>query len=161
METILPRLHTYSSQLELLDFVGHREHIGHQFISKEKSEKLENELVNSILSSDPEFPEHEWNAWRVYHRVKEVTNQNLIDEQTNPILVYMLFKSTLTYFKSQAPDEVVQVEPRLHWDGLLEMFDSEATLRKVVDKLRVDYKDDEIIYLADKYLSGWTPRCLL
>ena len=83
----------------------------------------------------------------------------------NPILARkddVLGRSTVAAeVRSQsAGSRAVRRFPRLVWDPLVELYGDEAVLKQRFEALKATNpeNDDELLGLAEKYLSGWRPK---
>lgn len=156
---IFEQVDTYSSQLLLLNLVGNREGVGHNLVSEQFSEQLEKDFVNRLQSLPPAEPSREWDAWRIYHKLQEHFQEPPLTSQVNPVLLRMVFSSSKTTSRAQMMDSrSVKTEERLAWDVLLELFGTDVEIQNSVDAIRKSLGEDEVIQLADKYLSGWRPQ---
>jgi predicted KAP-like P-loop ATPase len=155
---ILGGIETYSSRLELIQSVGYREGVGHQLVSEAFALRIHSEFVARLQQTPPADPSREWDAWRIYDAVQSVTGEPPLTASDDPVLLRAVLHSLTSTARSQALDSrQVRYEDRLAWDLLVKMFGSEASVQEVVTNVRADVGDDEVLQLADKYLSGWRP----
>lgn len=156
---ILENIETYSSQLALLNILGHREGIGHKLISEASATRLHDDFVAQLQKNPPTNPEREWDAWRIYNTVQLTTGEVPLTTDEDPLLLLAVLRSLKSTARSQTMgSRVVRFEDRLNWDLLLKLFGSEANVADVIRNLHVGSKDDPLLQLADKYLSGWRPN---
>jgi hypothetical protein len=52
----------------------------------------------------------------------------------------------------------VTTEDNLAWDLFVGLLGTESAVKKAVSNVRKALGDDEVLQLADKYLSGWRPK---
>ena len=156
---ILGQLETYSSQLHLLNLVGNQAGIGQNLVSNEFVESTEQNFVNRLHSVPPQQPSREWDAWRIYNKVHEALNVSPLSSEQNPILLKMVLKSAKTTSRSQSLDSrLVITEEHFAWEILTKLFGSDFEIQNAVNAIRDSLGDDELLQLADKYLSGWRPN---
>jgi predicted KAP-like P-loop ATPase len=156
---VLAGVETYSSQLDFMNTVGHREHVGHKLVSEAFAQQLESDFVERLQQVPPAEPAREWDAWRIYDMVKNATNKPPLTEKSDPALILAVIKSGNSTARSQSMGSArVKTEAHLAWDLIVELFGSEDVVKKAIVKVRKTLGDDEVLVLADKYLSGWRPK---
>lgn len=156
---IIERVDTYSSQLLLLNLVGNREGVGNNLVSEKFAEQLDKDFANRLQNLPPSEPSREWDAWRIYYKLQEHFHEPPLTSQVNPVLLRMVFLSSKTTSQAQMMDSrSVKTEDRLAWDILLELFGTDVEIQNSVNAIRKRLGEDEVIQLADKYLSGWRPQ---
>jgi predicted KAP-like P-loop ATPase len=158
---ILAKVETYSSQLDFINTVGHREHVGHKLVSVAFAQQLESDFVERVQKVPPSQPSREWDAWRIFDAVRSATSKPPLTQNADPNLILAVIKSAKSTARSQsAGSSRVKTEDRLAWNLIVELFGSEATVKKAVVNVRKKLPDDEVLQLADRYLSGWRPEHL-
>lgn len=156
---VLAGVETYSSQLDFMNTVGHREHVGHKLVSEAFAQQLESDFVERLQKAPPAEPAREWGAWRIYDMVKNATNKPPLTEKSDPVLILAVIKSGKSTARSQSMGSArVKTEVHLAWDLIVGLFGSEDVVKKAIAKVRKTLGDDEVLALADKYLSGWRPK---
>lgn len=156
---ILAGTQTYSSQLDLIHSVGYREGAGHKLVSEAFAEKIQTEFAERVKQTAPADPAREWDAWRIYDAVKEVTGKAPLTSTTDPVLIRAVVHSLKSTGRSQSMgSRQVKTEEHLAWDLLVGLFGTEAMVKKAVAHVRKELGDDETLQLADKYLAGWRPK---
>lgn len=156
---ILEGVETYSSQLDFIHSVGYREGVGHKLVSEAFAEQIRADFVARLLKTPPSEPKREWDAWRIYDAVQTETGKQPLKPSDDPVLLRAVLYSLRSTARSQSMDSrQVNAEDRLAWEPLVQLFGSEAALRKVVGNVRKSLGDDEVLLLADKYLAGWRPE---
>lgn len=159
--SILAKVETYSSQLHLIRLVGHIEDFGFRLVSKSYAEQLESDLAARIQQSPPKNPSREWDAWRIYDVVKGTTDKAPLAAGTDVVLMQAVLRSVKSTSRSQVSgSRHVSSEDHLAWSLLIRVFGSEDEVRKAVGKIRSELGEDNLLLLADKYLSGWRPKQL-
>lgn len=156
---IMAGIETYSSQLDFIHSMGHREGSGHKLVSETFAQQLQDEFVSRLRESAPAEPEREWDAWRIYDAVLDATGESPLTAASDPVLIRSVLRSAKSTARSQPMgSRTVRTESRLAWDLVVGLFGAEDTVRKAVAKVRENTGDDEILRLADKYLEGWRPE---
>lgn len=156
---ILEGVETYSSQLDFIHSMGYREGVGHKLVSEAFAEQIHAEFVTRLQQSPPAEPSREWDAWRIYDAVRTKTGKPPLKPSDDPVLLRAVVHSLKSTARSQSMgSRQIKTEDRLAWDLLVEIFGDEAAVKKVVGKIRNGLGDDEVLRLADAYLSGWRPE---
>lgn len=165
---MIKRLDSLSGQFELVEMVGHRESVGDKLISEDQAKKLEDQLVESLISGTTEELTNEWNLFALTHqplnwlegeernRLASRLREHLVDDG----FVLTLLRTSVNYaYLNGRPQK------RLFWDHLTEVFGeviAEAVGRLAHSPLCANLTeyDQDTISLAEKYASGWRPRGL-
>ena len=156
---ILDGIETYSSQLNFIHSVGHREGVGHKLVSEAFAARIHEDFVARLRRISPDKPWREWDAWRIYDAVQTATGEAPLTSNDDPVLLRAVLHSLKSTARSQSMgSRQVRSEDRLAWDLLVELFASEVTVEEVVRNVRENLGDDNVLQLADKYLSGWRPE---
>ena len=156
---ILEGVETYSSQLDFIHSVGYREGVGHKLVSEAFAGQLHTDFVARVQKTPPADPSREWDAWRVYDAVQTTTGKLPLKPGDDPVLLRSVLHSLKSTARAQfANSREVRTEEHLAWDLLVQLFGSEAAIKKVVANVRKASGDDDVLQLADKYLSGWRPE---
>lgn len=161
VRSALPLVHSYSSKLELLHMVGHREHIGSKVVPEPDVQSLERELASEILRTGVtgRFAE-EWDLARVFAFAQELnTGASVVGEERSPDVTRAVLESVHGENRAQSSNSRhVRVTPVLAWDWLVDIYGGEANLREAVEALREEDGDTELVLLASKYAGGWRPE---
>lgn len=160
---ILPALPSLSSRLELINIVGHEEHVGHKLIDPEAAATMARELRDAVRGAEPRELAQEWGLARLVMWTKRTSDPSeppmpSLDDLT---LLGALLRGCLTEVRSQGlGSRAVHRESRLVWDGLIEIIGDEAVLAAAVDDFAAsdDSKLAEAAELAKRYLGGWRPE---
>lgn len=156
---ILEGIETYSSQLNFIHRVGYREDAGLKLVSESFAARIHSEFVARLQQTSPAEPQREWDAWRIYDAVHKATGEAPLTSSDDPVLLRAILRSLKSTARSQSMgSRQVRSEDRLAWELLVELFESEVEVKKVVRNVRENLGDDNILQLADKYLSGWRPK---
>ncbi len=156
---ILEGVETYSSQLDLIHSVGYREGAGLKLVSEAFAEQIQTEFVERVKKAPPAEPAREWDAWRVYDAIQSHTGKTPLKPSDDPVLLRAVLRSLKSTARSQSMDSRhIKTEDRLAWELLIQIFGSEVAVKTVVGNVRNTLGDDEVLQLADKYLSGWRPK---
>jgi len=158
---ILGGIETYSSQLNLIQSVGYREGAGHRLVSEEFAARVHAEFVARLQQTPPAEPSREWDAWRIYDAVQSVTGEPPLKASDESVLLRAVLRSLKSTAVSQSTgSRQMTSEDRLAWDLLVRVFGSEGAVEEAVGNVRKNLGSDEVIQLADKYLSGWRPDAI-
>lgn len=156
---ILDGIETYSSQLDFIHSMGHREGAGLKLVSEPFAQKLQDEFVSRLQKAPPTEPAREWDAWRIYGAIRDATGKAPLSASADPVLIRSVLRSAKSTARSQSiGSRKVNVEDRLAWDLIVELFGSEAIVEKAITNVRKKLGDNDVLQLADKYLSGWRPE---
>jgi len=156
---ILAGIETYSSQLDFIHSVGHREGSGLKLVREPFANQLQDEFVSRLQETPPAEPEREWDAWRIYDAIKDATAKAPLTATADPVLIRSVLRSAKSTARSQSMgSRKVKTEDRLAWDLLVELFGSESTVKEAVTNVRKKLGDDDVLGLAHKYLEGWRPE---
>ncbi len=158
---ILEGVETYSSQLDFIHSMGYREGAGHKLVSQAFAEQIQADFVARLRKTPPPEPSREWDAWRIYDAVQTETGKPPLKPSDDRVLLRAVLHSLKSTARSQSMDSrQVRTEDRLAWELLVQVFGSETAVKKVVANVRNSLGDDDVLQLADKYLSGWRPERL-
>ncbi len=162
VRSILSRLGSLYAKRELLQLVGHLEGAGHKLVDQAAAARMEKSWRDELRAASPHSlaaePELIGTLWFA-KRGAEAADAPIVVSDTPEITLAMLL-SARTEVKSQGLDSrAVKRRMRLQWDGLVETYGSEEILRQRIDALRSAQLPDsnEVLALADRYLSGWRP----
>lgn len=150
-----------TGQLEIIEIIGYREGRGHKLLPKIDVQNLQNQLSNNILSASIEQLENCNNLIWLFYFLKEQNVALPSEILQSEKIALTLFKSAKTEMISQHGDEVIlRKEERLFWDTLEKIYSDENTLYEMIDRLNnnVEYQNEPILKLANKYRTGWRPR---
>lgn len=139
--------------------MGYREGVGHKLVSEAFAEQIQADFVMRLRDTPPSDPSREWDAWRIYDAIQSETGDPPLKPNDDPGLLRAVLHSLKTTARSQSMDSrQVKTEDRLAWELLVKVFGSEAAVKQVVSNVRNHLGDDEVLQLADMYLSGWRPK---
>lgn len=158
----LPKIKTLSSQLELITDVGHRENAGHRMIPEAAAAELERGWRERVRSASPSELVDESDLLRVLWLVKREAKPEEPELVLPDVLelTWAVLRSALTFTRSQSMGtRAVHRSPRLIWEGLVEVFGSESTLKERISGLEPAKEgDDDLLRLVNRYLDGWRPK---
>lgn len=160
---ILPELESLSSKMEVINIIGHREGVGRKLVSEEAAEEFEKTWYHEVRSSSIDDLTREINILMILLKVKrlEGTSEDSFQIPASPKLTLALLRSALTEEESHSMESrAVRRSPRLFWDALITIYGDEATLKARVESLKETRPEgaDELLALAEKYLSGCHPN---
>jgi hypothetical protein len=159
---ILPRLRSQSSRLELVQFAGHREHVGHKLVSEAFAARIEHEFLEEVRRGRSSVPAEEWNLIRVYWVLKERDGDRFAPLATDDAdVVRSIIESSRSVGRSQLlGSRVLQEEEHLWWEALEAVFAGSEAIRRARDTLHAADGNTALVSLIDKYLGGWRPDTL-
>lgn len=161
IQDILSGINNLSSKLELISSVGHREGSGHKFVSKDAASVFERDLRAEIRDVSVESLVGEKDLlWLLLLTKRETTaSEDRLVIPNDSKLTLAILRSSRSESKSQSDgSRAITRSARLAWTGLVELFEDENELRAHIEASRhLLPPDDELLSLADKYLSGWRP----
>jgi hypothetical protein len=160
---ILPELNSLSAKLELISDVGYREGAGHKLVSEAAAAEFERTWRGEVRSASAEELAQEGDLVRVLLLAKRDADpsEGPLDIDDSPELTLAALRAARSEVRSQAQgSRAVRRSPRLAWDVLIELYGDEATLRERIEALKATSPEggDDVLELADKYLSGWRPK---
>lgn len=168
VEEILQNLKTLSAKFSLVSLVGHREGIGHKFVTEASARRLEDALVAEISAADYAALANEWDLLRL------LSTPEYWGLRSGPFLTNFSTPAVHEAVLRQARGEIISQgmgsraigrRYTLHWETLLRVYGDEDAIKKAVSvvKAKRGKKDDELkmaVELTEKYLSGWRPERL-
>ena len=162
VKEILPQVKSLSSKQQLITMVGYREGAGHKLVSEAAAQNFEAEWRAEVRSASPEDLERETDLLRTLLLAKREAGPNEPEPAlpNSPRFTYAILASARSEVKSQSMDSrFVHRKPRLAWKILIEVYGGEDRLREQIDALKASPPDDvdDLLELADKYISGWRP----
>jgi hypothetical protein len=160
---VLPELTTLSSKLELITDVGYRENAGHKLVSEDAARDLERSWRDEVRSASLQQLRSEWDLLRVLFLTKREaqSTEDVLRIEDSPEMTLAVLRAARGEAQSQSMgSRAVRRFPRLAWDVLVELYGDEATLRERIDRLKATPLEgtEELLALADRYLTGWRPR---
>jgi hypothetical protein len=104
----------------------------------------------------------EWDLLRVLFLTKREaqSTEDALRIEDSPEMTLAVLRAARGETQSQSMgSRAVRRFPRLAWDVLVELYGDEATLRERIDRLKATPLEgtEELLALADRYLSGWRP----
>jgi hypothetical protein len=159
---VLPELTTLSSKLELITDVGYRDNAGHKLVSEDAARDLERSWRDEVRSASLEQLLSEWDLLRILFLTKREaqSTEDVLRIEDSPEMTLAVLRAARGEAQSQSMgSRAVRRFPRLAWDVLVELYGDEATLRERIDRLKATPLEgtEELLALADRYLSGWRP----
>lgn len=160
---ILPELGSLSAKLALIDMVGHQEGIGHKLISEDAAKGLETAWQDEVKNSPAPKLAQEHNLIRIIliTKRKNTTTGEQFNIDSSPELTLAILRAAKSESMSQPfGSRAIRRVPQLAWKVLIEIYNDEETLKTRIESLKEARLDDadEVLELADKYLSGWRPN---
>jgi len=162
VRSILERLTTLFAKEQLITIVGHREGAGHKLVLEIAAKKFEKEWRGEVRSATVENLVKERELLRILLLAKREADsaEPPLSIADSPSMTLALLRSARSEVRSQSMgSRAVRRSVRLAWDALVELYGNEETLRKRIEELKATRPEgvDELLHLADKYLTGWRP----
>jgi len=159
---IMPELNSLSSKLELIEDVGHRKDIGHKLVSEEAVAEFEKAWRAEVRTASVETLSNERRLIRVLLVAKRQadTSEGQLAIADSPTLTLALLRSARSEIVSKGMgSRSIHRTPQLAWDSLIDLYGNEATLSQRIADLKAasQGEGDEVLDLAEKYVSGWRP----
>lgn len=133
--------------------------MGAELTSETFATQIHDDFVARLLKTSPAEPSREWDAWRIYDAVQTATGEPPLSSDDDPILLRSVLRSLKSTARSQTMgSRQMRSEDRLAWELLVGLLGSEGKVQEAVNVIREKFGDDEVLLLADKYLSGWRPE---
>ncbi|MCJ7481578.1 MAG: KAP family NTPase [Thermodesulfovibrionales bacterium] len=160
---ILPELKYLFLKLELIRIIGYWEHVGHKLVSEAAASEFEKAWRDAVRSASVEDLIKEHNLIWILHLVKEKADasEGPINISDSPQMTLAVLISAQSEATSQSiGSRAIRRSLRLAWDDLIEIYGSEEILRERIKSLKTTKPKgvEELIELADKYISGWRPK---
>jgi hypothetical protein len=157
---ILPELTSLSSKLQLITQVRHRENAGHRLISEATAREIEAAWRNEFRASSVDQLVLERDVGAVFLTAKRESGATELALQIDgsPGLTLLLLRSAQGEQLSQAiGSRSVRRAFMLDWAALIELYGDETVLGERIKELKASGCTDDVLALAEKYLSGWRP----
>ena len=149
---IFPHIALLSSRLELITHLDAQEP-GRKLVSKSSADMFKKEWRTEVRTTpDHVLVKDKQLLWIfVYMKDNADPAEPSVQISDSPSMTLALFQSAR--IKPSRRDV-----PRLRWKELVKVYGDEATLRERLETLKAsppEGMDDELLQLADQYLSGW------
>ena len=163
---ILPQLRSLSAKFELISQVGYREGRGHKLVSEDAAAEFESAWRQDVRAASVHELEKETNLLSILVFTKKGRRDAEPDLEIPdvPTLTVAILKNAYGEATSQTlGTRSVRRHPRLAWDALVEIYGSEETLKARIEGLAAKRPAgaDDLMELAQKYLTGWRPNNFL
>ncbi|MET0557511.1 MAG: hypothetical protein ABW065_02400 [Solirubrobacterales bacterium] len=160
MRRILPEVATLSAKWELISQVGYREGAGHKLASEDVAAALEADWRAEVRSASPGSlaRDHDLIRVLVFAKREAAEDEDRLVVHPNPAVTLAALRGARSDARSQYwGTRSVQVEPRLSWDTLVDLYGSEDTLLTRIKELRASdiEVETELLGLVQKYIDGW------
>lgn len=157
---ILSQLESYSTREDFIRSVGYRQGAGHKLVSEEVAADIEAEFARQVMEIQHSPVVHaEWNLTRVYWQAAETLKDDYVAPVfENPDEIRALLTSAQSTSRRQSLDSrSIREEPRLWWDGLVQVFGGEEALASAIARLRARDGSSDLVELGERYIGGWRP----
>ena len=156
---ILSQLKSYSTRLDFIELIGHREGVGHKLVKKELADQLHSDFIEKVSSQRPTKFANEWQLLRVYYVVVDKKGDKYVPFKFSKVTeIRTLLQDAYDETRSQSMNSrKVKITPVLHWQMLLRVIGSEEAIKNITAKLKKVDGQTDLIILIEKYLEGWRP----
>jgi len=160
---ILPQVSTLSSRLALIDTIGYRQDVGERLVSEAAAKAFEKDWRSQVLAASADVLASEKRLlWMLLLARRQADSAELtVQVPETPSVTLALLQSARSEVLGQTVgSRAVHRSARLAWKELIELYGDEGVLRERIEKLNAMRPDDndELLQLADKYISGWRPQ---
>jgi hypothetical protein len=159
---ILPTVTSLSSKLDLLVQIGHVPDAGFKLVPEPVAAELEREWRGEVRAASVSQLVREKELLRILVQAKItslVGEDNLIIDGS-PDMTLAILRAAHSEAKRQTLGRrAVRRIPYLNWEALIRIYGDEAMVRGRIEALKTTQPEgsDDLLGLADKYLSGWRP----
>lgn len=156
---ILSQLKSYSTRLDFIELIGHREGVGHKLVKKELADQLYSDFIEKVSSQRPTKFVNEWQLLRVYYVVVDKKGDKYVPFKFSKVTeIRTLLQDAYAETRSQSMNSrKVKITPALHWEMLVRVIGSEEAMKNITAKLKKVDGQTDLIILIEKYLDGWRP----
>ena len=156
---ILSQLKSYSTRLDFIELIGHREGVGHKLVKKELADQLHSDFIEKVSSQRPTKFANEWQLLRVYYVVVDKKGDKYVPFKFSKVTeIRTLLQDAYDETRSQSMNSrKVKITPVLHWQMLVRVIGSEEAIKNITAKLKKVDGQTDLIILIEKYLEGWRP----
>lgn len=161
----LEHLQTQHAKLTLIEMIGHTENVGHKMISEESAKQFEKAwraelraLPAESLAAEPDL----LRSVLVASRGGDDDEPKLAIPPDPRVTLALLSSSRSESISQTMGSRAVKRSPRLAWKILVEIYGSKETLRDRIQEVKALQIANvgDVLDLADRYLSGWSPKDL-
>ena len=166
---ILPEVTSFSSKVELVLQIGHREVPGHKLVSETAANELETMLRNEIRAASAADLAEERDPLPVLILAKHYGDppEEPLELGDCPRLTFALLRSARV--ETRTGSGPVRRSAKLDWECLIDLYDGEEVLKTRLNDLKARFESLEpwletrriplddaknLLELADRYLSG-------
>lgn len=156
---ILSQLKSYSTRLDFIELIGHREGVGHKLVKKELVDQLYSDFIEKVSSQRPTKFVNEWQLLRVCYVVVDKKGDKYVPFKFSKVTeIRTLLQDAYAETRSQSMNSrKVKITPALHWEMLVRVIGSEEAMKNITAKLKKVDGQTDLIILIEKYLDGWRP----
>ena len=170
---ILPEVTSFSSKVELVLQVGHREVPGHKLVSETAANELETMLRNEIRAASAADLAEERDPLPVLILAKHYGDppEEPLELGDCPRLTFALLRSARV--ETRTGSGAVRRSAKLDWECLIDLYGGEEVLKMQINDLKARFESlkpwletrripldeaEQLLEVADKYLSSWRPE---
>lgn len=159
----LPQLRTLSAKLQLIEMIGHRENVGHKLVPEGVANDLLAIWSREVQNAPADRLAAEPGLLRTLYVARRETppGGKPIEVPDDTRVAKAMLQSAKGQSRSQSfGSRAVKVRSHLAWDALAEVYGGEDVLRARIEQLRLAHPEgmEDLLALADRYLSGWRPK---
>lgn len=156
---ILSQLESYSTRLDFIELIGHREGVGHKLVKKKLADQLYSDFIEKISSQRPTKFAKEWQLLRAYYVVVDKKGDKYVPFKFSKVAeIRTLLRGAYSETRTQSlGSRAVDITPGLRWEVLVKIVGSEKAIRDITATLRKKDGQTPLITLIEKYLDGWRP----
>lgn len=163
VRTALPQLHTFFARLTLIEMVGHREGVGHKLLPEAVATELQQAWRVALMSADVDVLANEPELLRsllVLRQGATTEEPPFVIPPDARITHSMLLSGYSEALSQSMGNRAVTRSPRLAWKILADLYGDEDVLRGRIEELKASSQaiNQDLLQLAEKYLSGWRPK---
>lgn len=170
LKMAMPRIEPLSARLQLVEMVGHREHVGHGLVAEEEARNLEQHALTALEHADPDSLARERDLVRLLLRAREIDQErgealSVRLAERDPVFLAVLRSSLRESHSATAGDVIARVEHALAWDAICKLFGEDVVKRRVEELARArdggrispDERTNLSLDTAKRYAAGWRP----
>jgi hypothetical protein len=159
---VLPEVTSLSSKFELVTDIGYREGAGHKLVTESAAKELEAQWRAEVRAASADDLARESDLLRVllFAQSDLPEDEPRLEVPADPKVTLAVLRAAKSDARSQTMgSRAVRREARLAWGALVDVYGDEETLRRRIEALKATTPrgEDELLELADRYLSGWRP----
>lgn len=166
LREILPKIHSLSGKLEVIELVGHPEDSRRRLIDLARSSELEEQFIEELISASSEELEREWNLAKLclipFKWVEGERRRTLTEHMTRHMIKDTFVLAVLRSCTGHLSPNNGSSQERLPWQELTESFGGnfEAAVDRLANSesfVRLQEGDQATILLAQRHAAKQEP----